>query len=551
MTFVVKTIVIAKLFPLGKHRKMGTNLFSDLLLLAQVSDVAGTAFDRRVMLIFPAAILFFLLPAMLRRIYPTKMQFFTIFGLTLLSTILYVDETVLPMLRYVDHDFSQHAVLAADVAVVLVVLFDFFATLPVLGQPFTVSREVGRIASLARPHLIRLRVENHARRKFRLAVRDDAAPSLRPDTEVFAERVLPKRSAETLEYEIEPKERGLFRLEEIALRVRSGLGFWHRYITLPCESEICVYPNLQQMTEYDLLARTDRLHQLGVRVARRVGHDNDFERLRDYQLDDQYKFIDWSATARRQKLTVRDFQMSRSQRIMFLVDCGRMMTNRSKNGLTLLDHSLNAALMLSYVAIRRFDAVGMLCFSNRIINYIPPGTGQRQMSRLLHGFFNLFPEPVESRYNEAFSYLSSRCRKRSLVVLITNVADQVNAKTIQSHLTNITGRHLPLGVFLRDHQIFDPLTEFFETLTEAYQPTTRLSAGQVLEQRGEAAEPTALFAKTGDYWRAGAAADILNWRHKVITDLKHQGTLTLDVFPEELTAPLINKYLEVKARQLL
>jgi uncharacterized protein (DUF58 family) len=305
------------------------------------------------------------------------------------------------------------------------------------------------------------------------------------------------------------------------------------------------------MTEYDLLARTDRLHQLGVRVARRIGHDNDFERLRDYQLDDQYKFIDWSATARRQKLTVKDFQMSRSQRIMFLVDCGRMMTNLSRNGLTLLDHSLNAALMLSYVAIRRYDAVGMLCFSNRIINYIPPSTGQRQMSRLLHGFFNLFPEPVESRYDEAFAYLSSRCRKRSLVVLVTNVADQVNAKTIQNHLTNITGRHLPLGVFLRDHEIFDPLTDFFGTLTETWQPTSGQSSQQIPDQQGNIAEPVALFAKTPEFWRAGAAADILNWRHKVVSDLKHQGTLTLDVFPENMTAPLINKYLEVKARQLL
>ena len=514
------------------------DIFSNTLLFAQAVEETGQVFDRRVMLIFPAAILIFLLPALLRRVYPTKLLFVTILASTLLSVLLYV------------YDDFWYVVLTVDAAVALVLLFDGFVTLPVIGQPFRVQREVDRIASLARPHLIRLRIENRARRKFRISTKDDVPPTLCPDTDVFTERMLPGRSAETLEYEIEPKERGLFRFEEVALRVRSGLGFWHRDITIPCKSEICVYPNLRQMTEYDLLARTDRLHQLGVRVARRVGHDNDFERLRDYQLDDQYKFIDWSATARRQKLTVKDFQMSRSQRIMFLVDCGRMMTNLSRNGLTLLDHSLNAALMLSYVAIRRFDAVGMLCFSNRVINYIPPGTGQRQMSRLLHGFFNLFPEPVESRYDEAFAYLASRCRKRSLVVLITNVADLVNAKTIQNHLTNITGRHLPLGVFLRDHEIFDPLTQFFETLTETWQPSSQLSARQIFEQQGGAAS-TALFARNHDFWRAGASADILNWRHKVISDLKHQGTLTLDVFPEDMTAPLINKYLEVKARQLL
>ena len=514
-------------------------LLTDMLLFAQAADVVESVFDRRVMLIFPAALLVFLLPALLRRIYPTKLLFVTILATTLLSMLLYVPE-------YGD-DF-WYVVLTVDVAVVLVLLFDGFVSLPVIGQPFAVKREVDRIASLVRPHLIRLRVENRSRWKFRLSVKDDVPQTLCPDVEVFSERVLPGRSAETLEYEIEPKERGLFRMEEVALRVRSRLGFWHRDITIPCENEICVYPNLHQMTEYDLLARTDRLHQLGVRVARRVGHDNDFERLRDYQLDDQYKFIDWSATARRQKLTVKDFQMSRSQRIIFLVDCGRMMTNLSRNGLTLLDHSLNAALMLSYVAIRRFDAVGMLCFSNRIINYIPPSTGQRQMSRLLHGFFNLFPEPVESRYDEAFAYLASRCRKRSLVVLVTNVADQVNAKTIQNHLTNITGRHLPLGVFLRDHKIFDPLTDFWEASGFGLQASgIRSQESEVGNLKSEARS----LKPEREFWRAGAAADILNWRHKVINDLKHQGTLTLDVFPEDMTAPLINKYLEVKARQLL
>lgn len=520
------------------------DFISNMLLFAQTADASEIGFNRQVLLIFPAAILIFLLPAMTRQVFPTKRLFYVLLGVTLLSTLLYLRNDFRPVFWYV--------LVAVDYIVAAVLLIDGLTSLPIFGQPFSVSREVDRIASLARPHLVRLRIENRSHRGYRLTAKDDAAPSLRPDTETFSERALPKRSAETLEYELEPQERGLFRLEQVFLRIRSRFGLWHRYITLPCENEVCVYPNLRQMTEYDLLARTDRLHQLGVRVARRVGHDNDFERLRDYQLDDQYKFIDWSATARRQKLTVKDFQMSRSQRIMFLVDCGRMMTNVSKNGLTLLDHSLNAALMLSYVALRRFDEVGMLCFSNRIINYVPPRSGQRQMSRMLHGFFNLFPEPVESRYDEAFSYLSSRCRKRSLVVLITNVTDQVNAKTIQNHLTNITGRHLPLGVFLRDHEIFDPLNHYLETLTEVWAPESQVSISQILGQQNAESESSAtLFAKTPEYWRAGAAADISNWRHKVINDLKHHGTLTLDTFPEDMTAPLINKYLEIKARQLL
>ena len=112
---------------------------------------------------------------------------------------------------------------------------------------------------------------------------------------------------------------------------------------------------------------------------------------------------------------------------MFLIDCGRMMTNEAA-GLSLLDHALNAMLMLSFVALRQGDAVGLVCFSDQIHAHVPPRGGMAQMNRLLHAAFDRFPQLVESRYDEAFLYLDSRCKKRSLVILITNVIDEVNAQ---------------------------------------------------------------------------------------------------------------------------
>ena len=131
-----------------------------------------------------------------------------------------------------------------------------------------------------------------------------------------------------------------------------------------------------------------------------------------------------------------------------------MMTNEAV-GISLLDHSLNAMLMLSYVALHQGDAVGLICFSDQIHTFVPPRGGMNQMNRLLHAAFDRFPQLVESRYDEAFLYLTSRCKKRSLVVLITNVIDEVNANQIQRWLSTLSGRHLPLGVLLRDHQLFD------------------------------------------------------------------------------------------------
>jgi uncharacterized protein (DUF58 family) len=211
---------------------------------------------------------------------------------------------------------------------------------------------------------------------------------------------------------------------------------------------------MQQLSEYAVLARKNRLSLMGLRRTRRVGQDNEFERLRDYTVDDNYKHIDWRSTARRNKLTVKDFQTNQSQRVIFLIDSGRMMTNQSA-GLSLLDHALNAMLMLSFVALRQGDAVGMVCFSDQIHSHVPVRGGMAQMNRLLHAAFDRFPQLVESRYDEAFLYLDSHCKKRSLVILITNVIDEVNARQIQQYLGVLAGRHLPLGVLLRDHRLFD------------------------------------------------------------------------------------------------
>jgi uncharacterized protein (DUF58 family) len=406
-------------------------------------------------------------------------------------------------------------ILAIDAVVLLVLLVDLL-TLP-RKNGFSVERETGRIASLKKTHPVHITVTNHTARDFSILLRDDADAILNPEPAEF-ERRLAGRSRLSLEYLLRPGRRGSFELENLYLSVNSRLGFWRRLATYPLKSKISVYPDMKQLSHYALLARTNRLSLLGVRKTRRVGQDNEFERLRDFAIDDNYKHIDWRTTARRQKLTVRDYQASQSQRIVFLLDCGRMMTNEAA-GLSLLDHSLNAMLMLSYVALRQGDSVGMMTFSDEIHDYVPLRGGMNQMNRLLHASHDRFPKLVESRYDLAFRYLATHCRKRSLVVLVTNVIDDVNAMQIDGYLSNLVGRHLPLGVLLRDRALFEAV---------------------------EVEHP-----QEDQLWRAAAAADMLLWRHQVLGDLKRQGVLALDVFPEQMTAPLINRYLEVKARHLL
>ena len=404
---------------------------------------------------------------------------------------------------------------AFDVVLFAVAVGDL-VTLPRRGQ-FTAERQALRVASLRKTHPVALIITNRSPRTQTIWIRDGVPSPLTAEPEELLARLKP-RSRSTLRYALRAGRRGAFTIPTVHLRVRSRFGLWQRYLDYSVENVIHVYPDMKQLSEYGVLARTNRLSLMGVRRTRKIGQDNEFERLRDFTRDDNYKHIAWRTTARRNKLTVKDFQASQSQRIIFLIDCGRMMANEAA-GLSLLDHSLNAMLMLSYVALKQGDSVGLICFSDEIHRFVPPTGGMNQMNRLLHASFDRFPRLVESRYDEAFLYLSARCRKRALVVLVTNVIDEVNANQIDRYLSSLVGRHLPLGVLLRDRQLFDA--------AEAANPRDR-----------------ALYV-------AAAAADILAWRHQVLSDLASKGVLSLDVFPEELTAPLVNSYLKIKARHLL
>ncbi|MEE9602882.1 MAG: DUF58 domain-containing protein [Thermoguttaceae bacterium] len=406
-------------------------------------------------------------------------------------------------------------ILAIDMVLLILLLVDLLS-LP-RRKSFSATREAGRIVSLGKPHKVTVTLINHRSRRRTVCLRDGVPRELHPQPEQFTFTAGPS-SRSILRYELRAGRRGAFVLREIHLRAVSRLGLWQRMLSYPAETRLNVYPDMKQLGQYAMLARTNRLSLLGVRRTRRIGQDHDFERLRDYTVDDNHKHIDWRATARRMKLTVRDYQSSQSQQIVFLLDCGRMMTNESA-GLSLLDHGLNAMLMLSYVALRQGDSVGLICFSDEIHGFIPPRSGMNQMNRLLHASFDRFPKLCESRYDQAFRYLASHCRKRSLVVLVTNVIDEVNANQIERYLSNLVGRHLPLGILLRDRRLFEAV--------EAQPPGKR------------------------NLWTAAAAAEILGWRHQVLTDLQSKGVMSLDVFPEQMTAPLVNRYLEIKARHLL
>ena len=446
----------------------------------------------------------FLVVAGVRKTYPTVRLAATLIIPAALSLILLAKADALPL------------VITADLIIALIAIVDLVTLPPVME--LTLERHLQRVASIRKPHKVQLQIVNSTKWEFQLSVRDDLPAGFVATPDRFDMRLAPFSRAK-VKYQLEAGSRGAFTLESVHLRSLSKLGLWQEVTAKPLTSELHVYPDMQQLSKYAILAKTNRLSLMGFRRTRKIGQDHEFERLRDYSRDDNYKHIDWRTTARRNKLTVKDYQMDQSQRIVFLIDCGRMMTNQV-SGMSLLDHSLNAMLMLSYVALRQGDAVGMLSFSDTIHTYVPPTGGLNQMNRLLHASFDRFPQLCESRYDQAFLHLDSHCRKRSLVVLMTNVIDEVNALQVQQYLGTLAPRHLPLGVVLRDRELFNAADRQDHPSDESR-------------------------------YASAAAAEILTWRHHVLTDLQHRGVLVLDAFPEQMTTPLVNRYLELKARHAL
>jgi uncharacterized protein (DUF58 family) len=288
-------------------------------------------------------------------------------------------------------------------------------------------------------------------------------------------------------------------------------------VRIPASDTVRVYPDVHAIRAFELLARQDREYAF-VRATRLQGGESEFERLREYTKDDEYRSIDWKATARRQKLIARQYQLERNQNLFFMLDAGRLMTAETA-GLSQFDHALNAMLMLAHVAARGGDRVGMLAFDEGMRRFVAPAGGPSATRRLIQSSYDLHPSLVEADYDRAFEQMALRVRKRSLVVLFTQINDDAVAKLVVQRTRALQGRHLTLLVLFRDVEV-DALLE-----TES--------------------------KSAADLYTLGAAAELVRWREGLIRELRRAGALVLDVHPRELTASLVNRYLEIKARHLL
>jgi uncharacterized protein (DUF58 family) len=422
----------------------------------------------------------------------------------LLGSLLVAGAALAPALRWL--------ALAYSVAVGALVAVDYAVT----ARPSEL--EVERIndtkLSLGADNLITLLLANRSRRAISFSARDEYPYQFVSDAVTLAGQVAPYDIHEA-RYHVRPLQRGDYSFGDINIRYTSTLKTFVRQARYPAAAHIKVYPNVLDVRKYDLLARKGLLFELGLRANRQFGAGTEFERLREYNADDEFRRINWKATARRGKPIAAEYETERSQYIVSVIDTGRLM--RPPIGdLAKLDYVINTALLLSYVATLKGDHVGLLTFADDVRTYLAPRRGRGQFYRMLEALYNVQFDPVEADYAQALAYLGLKHKRRSLVVVFTDLVTLDAAKPLIAHMARLAQRHLPLCVVISDPNI------------------TNL-----------AAQPP---RDSGAIYQRAVAEMLIDERQLVLDTLNRSGVLTIDVPADKLTVSVINKYLELKGR---
>jgi uncharacterized protein (DUF58 family) len=375
-----------------------------------------------------------------------------------------------------------------------------------------VARECDATLSLAAHNPVTLRAANRAHFPIRFHLKDAPPPGFQVDQRQFTATLRPGESW-TATYQVTPPERGDFDFGRLYLRCRTPLGLLIRGFTTPADLTVKVYPNVSEIRKYELLARQDRARQMGLRQTKRMGAGLEFERLREYQPDDEPRRLDWKATARRADLMTREYEIERSQNVMLLLDLGRTMASRLET-LTKVDLAVNACVLIAYIAALADDHVGLYTFAAEPGALLPPARGKGQVLRLLEALYRVRGSTEEANYRTAFAFFSAQLRKRALVIVFTDLIDPDSSRRLIETIPMLTGKHLVVCVAFGDHELT-----------------------ALVRRKPEASE---------DVYRQSVAIAMLEDRRLAIAELSRRGVLVVDAGPSNLGVAVVNKYLELK-----
>ncbi|MGH7844858.1 MAG: DUF58 domain-containing protein [Candidatus Binatia bacterium] len=377
-------------------------------------------------------------------------------------------------------------------------------------------REMPSRFSLDQEQPIKLVLANHSARPIEVVVRDEV-----PDVFALATTMpagaIPAHGEARLVYAVRPTQRGIYSFGNVVLRVRHGRALMQKQVSLATADTAKVYPNFRGADDLELLAKIDQRNEAVRRPRRAKAPGTDFESLRAYISGEDLRNIDWKATAKRGTLVSRNKQVEKGQQVAVLLDTGRLMA-ASIGEYSKLEHAMSATVMLSFVAQKRGDALAVACFSNRVESFLPPVRGPSLVPRVLESIYAVQVRPVESDYWQVIAEVMSLLRRRSLVILLTDILDAAGSAGLINNLVRAAAKHLVLCVVLTEPRIREIADSIPATVEQTYQKAV--------------------------------AADLRRRRRLALEHMRARGILLLETEPQHLTVHLVRRYLEIRQADL-
>jgi uncharacterized protein (DUF58 family) len=324
---------------------------------------------------------------------------------------------------------------------------------------------------------------------------------------------LPPKEEVVQTYHLKSYRRGSFFFGAVFYRITGPLGLIQRQGKVDLPQPVQVLPDMTGEGSRDLQLALAGAFQAGRRQATRRGEGSEFESLRDHQRDDDFRHIDWKASAKRGKLISRQYETERDQRLMILLDTGRLMSPRI-GSYRKLDYAINASVHLAQIALHKGDLVGYAIFNDEMLAFAEPKKGQAQMSHLVRNLTSLQPTRLESDYAGVFHQVLKRCSRRTLIVCFTDLGDAQSAESLLQASLPLMPRHLPVIVTVGNSEVLAvtrkvPVNEF-------------------------------------EVYRHVAAMEIWNDYQRTLRGLRSRGVATVSVPAQELSTAAINEYLRIK-----
>lgn len=364
---------------------------------------------------------------------------------------------------------------------------------------------------------IKIYIENFFQYKVNVKIIDEIPFQFQVRNFQYTSSLLPGEN-KVISYNLKPVKRGEYNFGNINLFVSSPLKLVLRKFRFSGDKNIPVYPSYIQMRKYELFAISNRLSDVGIKRIRRIGHSTEFEQIKEYVIGDDYRTINWKATARKNLLMVNNYQDEKSQQVYNVIDMGRTM-KMPFNGMSLLDYAINTSLVISNIALHKEDKAGIVTFSNKIGNLLPAENRSIQMHKILELLYKQTTDFLESDFESLCTILLSKITHRSLILLYTNF-ETLDALKRQLHfLRRLAASHLVVIIFFENTELKSLLEKEPENIEEIYIKT--IGEKFVFEKRQ--------VVKELDRYKI----------HSILTP------------PEKLSVNTINKYLELKARSLI